>query len=230
MARSSSVDPVEKFRYRITVITIDLSITGAIESLANFIPGGTVGGLLQKELLVITRAGFSKVTSPQVTVNEINYRENIDNQRFTKNPGLSRYQPVTLSRGVTESKDLYNWYRLVNDDLALTAVANELNRSSTIAPRQSANFRKEVVIEVLDRAGNVVKRWILFNAWPSNYKSGNDLDSSSDEKLVEELTLTYEYFIEQQSSILAELGKEVAETAAAFAINNFAPPSIQQLF
>lgn len=58
MARSSKSDPVEKFRFRVTVIAIDLSVTGAVDALANIGSGQHAG------LKLISRAGFSKVTSP----------------------------------------------------------------------------------------------------------------------------------------------------------------------
>lgn len=199
MARSSGSDPIEKFRFSVAVITIDLSLAGAVETVAGGLATLAAGGAVRdigKSFAVLSRAGFSEVVLPRATVSEISYRENIDNQRFSKGPGLVKYEPVTLRRGVTGNMDLYNWYRLVNDDTALQAAAQELSRDSSKSPTQSEQFRKEVVINVHDRAGNPVKQWILFNAWPSSYKGGDDLNAQSEGKLVEELTLTYEYFLE----------------------------------
>jgi len=219
MARTSSIDPVEKFRFRLTVISIDLSILGALD---------TASGLLRNAsgknnpFGVITRAGFSEIQLPKVTVNEMSYRENIDNQRFSKGPGLAKYEPITLFRGVTENRDMYDWYRLVNDEVALLAVAQELSRDSKIGPVQSENFRKDIIIEVLDREGNPVKAWYLFNAWPSGYKGGNDLNASSEEKLVEELTLTYEFFLELEGGpggFAKEIAKGALEGVAGAALN-----------
>lgn len=214
MARSSQRDPVEKFRFRVTVLSIDLSITGAIDALANIGSGNHAG------LKLISRAGFSKVTSPKATINEINYRENIDNTRFIKVPGLAKYEPVTLSRGVTGNRNLYDWYRLVNEEIALLATAQELSKDAQFSIAQSDNFRKDVVIEVLDREGKPVKAWYLFNAWPIVYTPGNDLDASSEEKLVEELTLTYEFFLELEGGIEG-FAKEIAKGAATIAASTF---------
>ena len=58
------------------------------------------------------------------------------------------------------------------------------------APPQSGTFRREVIIEVLDRECNTTKIWILFNAWPNSYKPGNDLNANSEEKLIEEIKTT----------------------------------------
>lgn len=210
MARSAVQDPVEKYRFRITVISIDLSLSALADA---------VGAVGDNPLGVITRAGFSQINLPKVNVKTMTYRENIDNPRFLKMPGLSTYDKVTLSRGVTGSKDLYDWYRLVNDEMALLAVAQELGRDSRFSPRQSARFRKDVIIEVLGRdegVGNndaqVVKGWFLFNAFPTGYKGGNDLDAMNEEKLIEELTLDYEMFLEFDGGVEG-FAKELAKGA-----------------
>jgi phage tail-like protein len=198
MARSSKEDPVEKFRFRVTVVAVTLGAT-AFESLS-------------RKTAVLSRLGFSEITLPKVTMNEMTYRENIDNQRSIKVPGLAKYEPVVLRRGVTTNRDLYEWFRLVNEELALLVMTNELVKDAKYTPAQSDNFRKDVIIEVLDRKGEPVKAWYLFNAWPSSYIPGNDLNASSEEKLVEEVTLTYEFFLELEGG-LAGLGKELAKGA-----------------
>ena len=215
MARSSKSDPVEKFRFRVTVLSIDLSVTGAIDALSNIGSGQHAG------LKLISRAGFSKVSTPKATINEINYRENIDNTRFIKVPGLAKYDPVTLSRGVTTNRNLYDWYRLVNEEIALLATAQELSKDAQFSIAQSDTFRKDVIIEVLDREGKPVKSWYLFNAWPISYSPGNDLDASSEEKLVEDLTLTYEFFLELEGG-LEGFTKEMLKGAATIAASSLA--------
>lgn len=209
MARSSTQDPIEKFRFRVTVIALDLSVTGGLDTIAGLSGSGT---FFKEKFAVVARAGFSQVSTPKVEIGEITYRENIDNLRSIKVPGLSKYSPVILSRGVTQSRDLYDWYRLVNDELALLSVANELSRASSKMPIQSDNFRKDVVIEVLNRRGDPIKAWYLFNAWPTIYAPGNDLDAESEDKLIESLTLTYEHFLELEGG-LQGLANELARGA-----------------
>lgn len=216
MARSQSKDPIEKFRFRVTVIAIDLSVTGGLDTIAGLSSSGT---FFKEKLAVVSRAGFSQVSLPKANVGEITYRENIDNLRSIKVPGLVKFDPVTLSRGVTASRDLYDWYRLVNDELALLSVANELGRDSVKAPIQNDNFRKDVIIESLNREGEPVKAWYLFNAWPTVYVPGNDLDASSEEKLVESLTLTYEHFLELEGG-LDGLAKELARGVGQVAVGS----------
>lgn len=220
MARSAIEDPVEKFRFRITVIAIDLSITGALDTVGGLSGGGTTA----KNLSVLSRAGFSSASLPKATVKSIPYRENIDNQRFSQIPGLVTYTPVTLNRGVTDNRNLYDWYRLVNEELALLTVAGELSRDTQFTPTQEDNFRKDVVLEVLDRQGEPVKAWYLFNAWPSVYAPGDSLDASAENKLVEEMTLTYELFLELEGGVEG-FAKEIIKggliTAVGAALDKF---------
>lgn len=213
MARSSTKDPVEKFRFKVTAITVDASLTGAVETIAAI--SGPNNDL--KKLAILSRAGFNEVQLPKANVSEIPYRENLDNQRFSKIPGLVKYDPITLRRGVTRSRDFYDWYRLVNEELALSSVAQELSKDAKYTPVQSEMFRKDIIIEVMDRSGQTVKAWYLFNCWPISYKPGNDLSASSDEKLIEEITLTYEYFLETEvkegENVAAAIARELAKGA-----------------
>ena len=221
MARSSKEDPIEKFRFRVTVIALDISVTAAVESLAGLSSGGT---FFKERLALISRAGFSQVSLPKVNVGEMSYRENIDNLRSIKVAGLVKYDPITLSRGVTKNRDLYDWFRLVNDELALLSVAGELTRDVAFSPAQSDNYRKDVIIEVLNRKGEPTKAWYLFNAWPTAYVPGNDLDANSEEKLVESITLTYEHFIELEGGaegFAKEMAKGLATLGVGAALNRF---------
>ncbi len=223
MARSSTEDPIEKFRFRVTVIAVSPTLVGAVESIAAIAASQLQGdiGKFAKQLRVMTRLGFSEIVLPRQTITEIAYRENTDAYRFTKVPGLVRYDPVILRRGVTASRDLYDWLRQVNDELALLVVAGELSKDVKKGPAQSENFRKDVIIEVLDREGKPIKGWYLFNSWPISYKPGNDLDSKTEEKLVEEMTLTYEVFLELEGG-LEGFAKEVAKGATEELIDIYA--------
>lgn len=230
MARTSVVDPIEKFRFSVQVISVDLSITAGIDALATAAAAAGQGDIrtIGETLAVLSRAGFSEIELPRVEVSEIRHRENIDAQRYTKLPGLVTYNPVVLKRGSTDSRDLYNWYRLVNNDLLLNNVATELGIIKSRAPAQNGNFRKEVIITAHNRGGGEVKTWILFNAYPSSFTPGNSLDASSSEKLIEEISLNYEYFIESEGG-LEGLGKELLrdsiENIANTILGDVLPPS-----
>lgn len=231
MARSSTQDPIEKFRFRVTVIAVSPSLNGVVETAAGLATGIQDNAAIQdlaKRTRVLTRLGFSEIVLPRQTITEIPYRENIDAYRFIKVPGLTRYEPVTFKRGVTSNRDLYDWLRQVNDELALLVTANELNLGTKKGPKQSENFRKDLIIEVLDREGNPVKGWYLFNSWPTSYKPGNDLAANIDEKLVEELTVTYEVFLELEGG-LKGFAAEIAKGAIESLIDKYLGPDEDKL-
>ena len=57
------------------------------------------------------------------------------------------------------------------------------------------DFRQTVIIQHLDRFGNVGKEYKLAECWASKWETGG-LDASSDDVAVETLTLQYEYQLE----------------------------------
>lgn len=54
--------------------------------------------------------------------------------------------------------------------------------------------RKTIVVELLDKAGKVGRKWTLAECWCSKWESG-ELDSDSDDVIVETLTIQYEHFV-----------------------------------
>jgi phage tail-like protein len=199
MARVASADPLDKFRFKVTILeTIEMQISSSLLSNA-------------ADTELFTRAGFSEVSVPKATVSEILYRENTSGQNFIKKPGLVRYEPIVLRRGTTDSKDFFNWYRAVNNDASTINTFTEALAGASLVPVQDPDFRRDLVISALDREGKFIKHWVVFNAFPIGFKGGNDLDSKSEEKLIEELTLTYEAFVEVLGDSINEAISNVAQ-------------------
>jgi phage tail-like protein len=110
----------------------------------------------------IAVAGFSEVVIGPTTTETIDYREGTDAPHVRKLSGLNKSGDITLKRGLTDSLDLYNWYKQV--------VAGELVGS-----------RRQVVIVIADEAGADRARFVVTGAWPvkvelSNFNAkGNDV-------------------------------------------------------
>jgi phage tail-like protein len=203
MARSGSVDPVENFRFEVQIVSLSLAPTQIISGLKN-------GGLSQ-----FARAGFTSCTIPESTTTATEYRENVDNFSFKKIPGLTRFNDITLTRGVIapvnknlfdlksnlptspSTNDFYDWVRQVASFNPALAIAQTLSGSTrnTIL-KQSQDFRKDMIIIMRDRNGDAARRWFLLDVWPTGYKGGSDLDANSETKSMESLTLTYEIAFE----------------------------------
>jgi phage tail-like protein len=108
----------------------------------------------------INEAHFSEVTGFDTTTDVIDYREGDEPTHVRKLPGLTKYGNVTLKRGVTDSMDLYNWYKDV--------VAGKIRRET-------------VAIIALNEEGKDAARFQITDAWPSKYDpmdfnaKGNDV-------------------------------------------------------
>lgn len=177
MARSSAVDPLEKFRFQISWTS-----DGASESTA------------------LTRAGFADIQMPKRTTNVGTYREGIDPDISQKFAGLSTMEDIVMSRGLIindANNEMYKWMSAVHKP-----TAGHVGRASLMArspDAAAAEYKKDVTIQMLDREGQVARQWTLFNAFPVNFTPGSDLAASEDgEKSLESLTLSYEDFMEEE--------------------------------
>lgn len=116
-------------------------------------------------------AGFSEVSSPDITSDPVEYREgNMTGKTAGKQPGILKYGNVTLKRGVTESQVFVAWMKDVQDGKAP---------------------RKTVVITLMDDEMNEVASWQLEKAWPTKY-TGTDMNATSNEVAIESLELVTE--------------------------------------
>lgn len=102
-----------------------------------------------------------------------------------KVPGRWKGKQVTLKRGLTTSMAFWDWRQLVKND--------QLN-----------DARATVTISMYSRAHIEVAVWELKNAWPSSI-SGPQLNTSTNDFAVEELTLECENIEREQQSLLATL-------------------------
>lgn len=174
MARSSKVDPLEKFRFAV--------------SWSN--DNGSEGTSL-------SRAGFHDIQMPKRSTTKITYREGIDPDINQVAAGLSSMEDVVMSRGVIiedANGEFYKWMSAVHKP-----TAGHVGREALAARGKAGlnDYKKDVTIQLLDREGNVARQWVLYNAFPMNFVPGSDLNAGEDgEKSMEALTLAYEDFKE----------------------------------
>lgn len=140
MPRSSKVDAVEKFRFSVFVLNIGFDPVSLASTFTGFL-----------------RGGFSEVVLPKRTTSSIEYRENTDPLHPQYGVGLTRYEPVALRRGVTTSSDFFRWAQKVHDSGSVISTGLMSGRSdpSQTMPKESQNFRRDVIIVVYGRGGGV---------------------------------------------------------------------------
>ena len=118
----------------------------------------------------ITIAGFSEVTGGNSESNVIDYREGDEGITPRKLSGLNKYGNITLKRGMSLDKQLYEWRK--------TAVDGDITR-------------KNLSIVLQNEKHDEVARWNIFNAWISKL-SVADLKANANEIAIETVELTHE--------------------------------------
>lgn len=122
------------------------------------------------EIEGITVAGFSEVTGLNSESNVIDYREGDEGITPRKLPGLNKFGNLTLKRGISVDKQLYDWRKtVVEGDMA----------------------RKNVSVVLRNEKRDEVVRWNLINAWPSKYMAP-DLKANANEIAIESVEITHE--------------------------------------
>ena len=126
-------------------------------------------------------AGVSKVSMLRRTTEVIRHREGGDPSTVRKSPGRTEYDAITLERGITHDAEFERW-------------ANKVwNFGAGLGAEVSLkDFRKDLVIELYNEAGQLVKAWKVFRCWVSEFQSLPELDANSHAVALEHITLQNE--------------------------------------
>jgi phage tail-like protein len=124
-------------------------------------------------------AGVSKVTGLKRTSDVIEYKEG-GNAIVHKGIGRTKYEPVTLERGVTHDDEFEKW-------------ANASQVLDKGDPHSSLGaLRKDIFIDLLNEAGQLVQRYILHRCWVSEYQALPDLDAGGNSIALQQVKLENE--------------------------------------
>ena len=126
-------------------------------------------------------AGVSKVSALKRTTEVVKHRDGGDPSTSRKSPGRTEYEAVTLERGVTHDPEFERWANKVWDVGAGSGAEVSL-----------ADFRKDVIVELLNEAGQVVQSYQVFRAWVSEYQALPDLDGNANAVAIQHLKLENE--------------------------------------
>ena len=126
-------------------------------------------------------AGVSKVSALKRSTEVVEHREGGDPSTARKSPGRTKYEAITLERGVTHDTEFERWANRVWNFGAGLGVEAAL-----------ASFRKDLVIEVCNEAGQLVLAYKVFRAWVSEYQALPDLDANANAVAIQTLKLENE--------------------------------------
>jgi phage tail-like protein len=145
-------------------------------------------------------AGVSKVSALKRTTEVVKHREGGDPSSSRKMPGRTEYDPVTLERGVTHDPEFEAWANKVwNFGAGLGAEVSLVN------------FRKDIIIEIYNEAGQLVLAYKVFRCWVSEFQATPDLDSNANAVAIQHIKLENEGW-ERDTSVVepAELALNTA--------------------
>lgn len=138
-------------------------------------------------------AGVSKVSALKRTTEVVSHREGGDISTQRHSPGASKFEPITLERGITFDPEFEKWANLVYSTEGDGAVS-------------LANFRKDILIEMRNLQGTVMKSYRVFRCWVSEFTALPELDANGNAIAFETIILQNEGF-ERDEAIV-----ETAET------------------
>jgi phage tail-like protein len=131
------------------------------------------------EIDQVVVAGFQKCSGLAA---EVAVTEQYEGGSLTpnKSPGRIKYSDVTLERGATDDLDLFNWFKQVVDAVAGIGEDDPI-------------YKRNMTIVQQSRSGKRIRQWRITQAWPTKFAPG-EWDNTSDENVMESVTITYESF------------------------------------
>lgn len=124
-------------------------------------------------------AGVSKIGPLKRTTETVTHREGGDPSSERISPGQTKFDTITLERGKTHDDEFEKWANLVYNTDGDAAVSLK-------------NFRKDIIIELMNLQGSVVQAYKVYRCWVSEFQTQSDLDASANAVLIETLTLQNE--------------------------------------
>ncbi|MGZ3248054.1 MAG: phage tail protein [Croceibacterium sp.] len=126
-------------------------------------------------------AGVSKVSALKRSTEVIEHREGGDPSTSRKSPGRTQFEAITLERGVTHDPAFEQW----------------ANKVWTLGAGPGAevslkDFRKDIVIEIYNEAGQLALAYKVFRCWVSEFMALPDLDANADAVLLQHIKLENE--------------------------------------
>ncbi len=124
-------------------------------------------------------AGVSKITSLKRSTEPVTHREGGDPSTSRVSPSSWKFEPITLERGLTHDPEFENW-------------ANLIFHTDGDAAISLKNFRKDIIIELLNEQGTVAKGDKVYRCWVSEFTSLPELDAGGNAVAIESMVLQNE--------------------------------------
>ena len=111
-------------------------------------------------------AGLKKMSALKKTTEAVKWRSAGDPAHERVLPGGTSYEPITLEQGLTHDPVFEEWAGLVNNIQGNAAMSLK-------------NFRKDIVLNVLNLQGSPALSYRVYRAWVSEYQALPEFDAGS---------------------------------------------------
>jgi phage tail-like protein len=126
-------------------------------------------------------AGVSKVGSLKRTTEVVKHRDGGDPSSSRKSPGRTEYEAITMERGVTHDLEFEQWASKVWN------FGGGLGAETSLK-----DFRKDLIIEMYNEAGQLAIAYKVYRCWVSEYQAMPDLDANANAVAIQHIKLENE--------------------------------------
>jgi phage tail-like protein len=126
-------------------------------------------------------AGIDKVSALRRSTEVVEHREGGDPSSARKSPGRTKYEAISFDRGVTHDADFEDWANKVWSFGAGLGAETSLK-----------DFRKDLIIEVYNEAGQLALAYKVYRCWVSEYQALPDLDANANAVAIQHIKVENE--------------------------------------
>ncbi|MGB3243264.1 MAG: phage tail protein [Sulfitobacter sp.] len=135
-------------------------------------------------------AGVSKVSALTRSTEVVEHREGGDQSTSRKSPGRSSFEAITLERGVTHDLEFERWANKVWNINAGDGAQVSL-----------ADFRKDIILDTYNEAGQLVLSYQIYRCWISEYTAMPELDANANAVAIQMIKLENEGWLRDVSVV-----------------------------
>lgn len=139
-------------------------------------------------------AGFAECSGLDATMQIDEYREGGRNTGVLKFPGRVTHSSIKLKRGVTSSKDLWDWHE---------------------GFLRGRGKRRDGIVELHNDSGDVVRSWRFQRGLPAKWV-GPMLVANAASVAIEELEIVHEGLIVRSLGVVGEIAATIGSLAESF--------------
>jgi len=126
-------------------------------------------------------SGVSRVSALRRVTEVLDHRDGTERSSPRKAPGQTRFDPLVLERGRTHDDEFERWAHKVWNPAGGPGSESSLK-----------DFRKDILVELLNEAGQLVMVFKVYRCWPSEYVALEQLDANGTTVAIERLVLEHE--------------------------------------